>query len=274
MVPAMLLELNRSVRFGLHEPPPRNVAANSYAANPMLAGLVPFVDLAVRVRGPLDADTGMLMNIRVIDAAVRAVAAPVILAYYQARPASSGGSDESSPASLLPGLYESLSQCFLPYQITQLTFSLSPYLRLEARREELPMVRLVQSFEFSAAHRLHSAALSPARNIEVFGKCNNAHGHGHNYVVDVAVVGAPDAATGIVLPIHDLQDIVNRKVIADFDHKHLNLDCPDFAEQNPTVENIARVIFNRLKQAFPQPVRLQSVRVWETSKTWCECSAD
>ncbi len=270
--PTPRLELERSVRFGLHEPSPTAISANSFAANPILSGLVPFVDFAVRIRGAVDESTGMLINIRAIDQAVRAVAAPQLLAYYH-RQRGAGATPETSPAGLLPGLARDLARDFNPHEIVQLTLSLSPYLRLQSRPRELPMVCIVQSFEFSAAHRLYSPALSDAQNAAVFGKCTNPNGHGHNYQLDVAVSGPPDAVTGVVIPIHALQEIVNREIISAYDHKHLNLDCPDFAELNPTVENIARVIFNKLQHAFPPPITLASVRVWETPKTWCQCSA-
>src|SRR6185295_16856816 len=108
--------------------------------------------------------------------------------------------------------------------------SVSPFLTIGARREELPMVRLSQRFEFSAAHRLHSSALSESDNWQVFGRCNNPNGHGHNYELEVAVAGEPDASTGAVMPVVELQRIVNERVIDAFDHKHLNLDCAEFRE--------------------------------------------
>ena len=84
--------------------------------------------------------------------------------------------------------------------------------------------------------------------------------------------GTPDGVTGAVYPVHQLQALVNKRVVEVFDHKHLNLDCPEFRAVNPTVENIARVIFEKLGDAF-SPAKLLRVRVWETPKTFCEYSA-
>ena len=107
----------------------------------------------------------------------------------------------------------------------------------------------------------------------MFGRCNNPNGHGHNYEVEVVVAGLPDAHSGVVTPVGALQQAVNAHIIDPFDHKHLNLDCPEFAAQgglNPTVENIAMVLFRRLAPHVPAPAKLAALRVWETPKTMCE----
>jgi len=132
------------------------------------------------------------------------------------------------------------------------------------------MVALIQSFEFSASHRLYSGSLSEAENFALFGKCAHANGHGHNYVVEVTVSGVPDPRTGSVTDLPRLNELVRRQVIEQFDHKHLNVDCEEFADLNPTVENLARVIWGKLAGALKQG-RLSRVRVWETPKTWAEC---
>jgi 6-pyruvoyltetrahydropterin/6-carboxytetrahydropterin synthase len=132
------------------------------------------------------------------------------------------------------------------------------------------VVRVSLRFEFSAAHRLHAATLSDEENRAIFGRCNNPNGHGHNYELEVTVAGEPDSR-GQVVSITDLQRAVNQHVIDVFDHKHLNLDCPEFAEKtgiNPTVENIARVIWTRLHGHVPGT--LARIKVWETPKTVCE----
>ena len=130
------------------------------------------------------------------------------------------------------------------------------------------MILLTQSFEFSASHRLSCAGLNDEENLRLFGKCSNPHGHGHNYVVEVTV----EPASGlVVLPVLELDRRVKAEIIDRFDHKNLNLECPDFANLNPTVENIAQVVFDRLSTAL-SPLRLTKVRVWETAKTYAECT--
>ena len=136
------------------------------------------------------------------------------------------------------------------------------------------MVRLSQTFEFCASHRLHSPALSDEENRRTFGKCNNPHGHGHNYQVQVTLAGTPDKF-GLVMEVPAFEKIVKEKVIDRFDHKHLNIECPEFANVIPSVENIAKTIYGILKPAFAQAdARLASVTVWETQKTWCEYTED
>ena len=131
------------------------------------------------------------------------------------------------------------------------------------------MVRLTQSFEFSASHRLFRPDFTDQQNLQVFGKCSNPAGHGHNYVLEVTVRGKPEGQAGTVLDVGSLDKLVKSHVIDDFDHKNLNLECPEFASMNPTVENIALVIWNRLHLRFDR-CKLHSVRVWETPKTCAE----
>jgi len=132
------------------------------------------------------------------------------------------------------------------------------------------MIRLSQKFEFSATHRLHNPKLSESENNHLFGKCNNPHGHGHNYEIQVTLAGEPDAS-GTLLHVPDFEQIVGAAVIDRFDHKNLNVELPEFGELIPTVENIAMVIYRLLKPKFGRP-KLASVTVWETPKTWCEYS--
>ena len=96
------------------------------------------------------------------------------------------------------------------------------------------MAALTKSFSFSAAHRLHSPHLSDEQNREIFGKCNNLHGHGHNYELEVTVTGSIDPQTGMVFDLVELMQVVQEEVIERFDHKHLNRDTEEFRNLNPT----------------------------------------
>ena len=123
----------------------------------------------------------------------------------------------------------------------------------------------------SASHRLHADALSAEENRAAYGKCNNAHGHGHNYVVEVLVGGAVDRETGMVMDLAALDGTVRKQVLDRFDHANLNLD-PLFAERVPTTENFSKAIFALLREALPQ-VEVEHVRVEETENNFFECSA-
>lgn len=127
----------------------------------------------------------------------------------------------------------------------------------------------------SASHRLHSDALSAEENQAAYGKCNNPHGHGHNYGLEVLVGGAVDAQTGMVMNLVDLDRMVNELVLERFDHRNLNLD-EAFKGQVPTTENFCRVVFGLLEDALGRgrdDRRLEHVRVEETENNFFECSA-
>jgi 6-pyruvoyltetrahydropterin/6-carboxytetrahydropterin synthase len=123
----------------------------------------------------------------------------------------------------------------------------------------------------SASHRLHTAALTAEENRVAYGKCNNANGHGHNYVVEVLAGGAVNAETGTVVDLAALDRAVNESVLERFDHANLNLD-PLFANRVPTTENLCRAIFELLRDALPAG-ELEQVRVEETENNFFECSA-
>ena len=127
-------------------------------------------------------------------------------------------------------------------------------------------------YMLSASHRLHSDALSVEENRTTYGKCNNPHGHGHNYVVEVLVGGAVDADTGMVVNLAALDEVVRKKVLDRFDHTNLNLD-PYFKNRVPTTENLCRAVFGLLKDALPT-VELEQVRVEETENNFFEYSGE
>jgi 6-pyruvoyltetrahydropterin/6-carboxytetrahydropterin synthase len=125
------------------------------------------------------------------------------------------------------------------------------------------MVYLTRKAEFSAAHFYHNPAFSPEENLRVFDKCNNPNGHGHNYTLEVTVKGAVDPASGFVVDLKQLKEIMNREVLDALDHRHLNNEVPEFATQIPTTENIAIAIWQRLKAKL-STAQLHRVRLYET----------
>ncbi|MCY9669897.1 6-carboxytetrahydropterin synthase [Paenibacillus alginolyticus] len=139
------------------------------------------------------------------------------------------------------------------------------YLSAEKGSDDMPL--LTRKYHFCAAHRLHSNQLSDEENRELFGKCNNPHGHGHNYYVDVTVKGEPDPVTGMIMNLADLDEIVDRVVMDKFDHKHLNHDTEEFVDLNPTSEVLAYVVYNMLAPYIPN---LHKIGVWETEKNYFE----
>jgi 6-pyruvoyltetrahydropterin/6-carboxytetrahydropterin synthase len=123
---------------------------------------------------------------------------------------------------------------------------------------------LTRRYRFAASHRLHRPNFSESENTRIYGKCSNPYGHGHNYSLEVTVTGAVDPATGMVANLGELDPFVEREVVEAFDHKYLNEEVAEFAEQVPTAENICREIYRRLKSFGA--ARLERVRLEETSK--------
>ena len=131
-------------------------------------------------------------------------------------------------------------------------------------------MRLTRVYRFSASHRLHSPKLPNEANFELYGKCNNPHGHGHNYVVHVSVTGPVNKSTGRVIDPGALDRFVQERVIGPFDHKDMNADLPDFTEAVPTTENLAVAIAKRLGDGWNFDARLDSVFIEETPRNTFE----
>jgi 6-pyruvoyltetrahydropterin/6-carboxytetrahydropterin synthase len=121
---------------------------------------------------------------------------------------------------------------------------------------------LTRRYWFSASHRLHSDSMSPEENQRTYGKCNNPHGHGHNYALEVTVSGPVDQATGMVCNLVDLDDFVHAQILERFDHENLNT-LATFRECVPTTENLCREIFEILQRGFTA-AHLDKVRLEET----------
>ena len=141
------------------------------------------------------------------------------------------------------------------------------------------MFRVTRRYGFAASHRLHSDRLSEAENARVYGKCNNPYGHGHNYFLEVSARGPADQTTGLAAHLGDLDNLVKREVLAQFDHSNLNLDTDAFRGSVPTTENLAREIARRLKgnwrNAFPgRWPEFEKVRIAETDRNIFEVRAD
>lgn len=118
---------------------------------------------------------------------------------------------------------------------------------------------------FNAAHRLFNPSFDDAKNEAIFGKCNNPNYHGHNYVLLVCIDGPIDPETGYVIDLKILSDIIEEEVKEPFDHRNLNLDCPDFENIIPTAENITFVIWNKLRRRIESHYSLE-VTLWETDR--------
>jgi 6-pyruvoyltetrahydropterin/6-carboxytetrahydropterin synthase len=126
---------------------------------------------------------------------------------------------------------------------------------------------------FEAAHRLHNSRQSDEWNRRVFGKCNNPHGHGHNYVIEAEVTGEVDPESGYLIDMKDLKAVLNRTVIDHVDHRHLNLEVEWLEGINPTAENLARIFFKRVAPQLPEGVELKAITIHETDRNSATFSA-
>ncbi len=132
-------------------------------------------------------------------------------------------------------------------------------------------VTVSRKAHFNAAHRLYRKDWSDEKNSLVFGKCNNPNFHGHNYELIVSVTGEIDIETGYVIDIKILKEIIKTEVEDAFDHKNLNIEIPEFAKLNPTVENIAVVIYNKIKPKLDSHSELE-ITLYETPRNFVSYS--
>lgn len=259
-----MILLTREVRFSLADSVRQldRPISNSWAGSLASDRLLPYLILRCTMSGEVDSRLGYFCNVKSIDELLRqqAVRALVEQAQQTGGPLTGAGAIQIAWDAICDDLPEATF-------LERLELKATPFLRYELRREN-SMVRVTQQFEFSASHRLHCDHLSDEENRQLFGKCNNVHGHGHNYRVDVTIRHQAEDPT-TEFPLTKMETIVRETVIDRFDHKHLNLDTPEFAELNPTVENIAKVIWGLLESQFSER-QLYSVRVFETPKTWAE----
>jgi 6-pyruvoyltetrahydropterin/6-carboxytetrahydropterin synthase len=127
-------------------------------------------------------------------------------------------------------------------------------------------------YEFSSAHRLHSSELTDNENIEIYDKCNNISGHGHDYTLEVSIKGAPDPKTGMILSLVDFDSGVGN-VLNELDYKHLDKEVSFFSRNLSSGEIIIQYLWQELDNAFPGD-RLYHLKLWETNNNYFECGRD
>lgn len=131
------------------------------------------------------------------------------------------------------------------------------------------MLYLTKKLSFSAAHRLYNPSFTFEKNEEIYDKCNNPNGHGHNYILEVTVRGEPDKETGYVIDLKKLKQLINKEIIEKVDHKNLNLDVDFLKGVIPTVENLVLAFWQILKDKLPSG-ELHRIKLWETENSFIE----
>ena len=261
-----MYRLLRDVRFSINSFLPEDSRGyNSFASEPTGEGLSIFLELTVEVTGPVDPATGFVINVCEIDGNVREFAVPIFAGRIKQRFQQAKHIGLSEIVELLRSAQERLADKFGTAKLSELSLKLNPFRKVVVNSEDSNMVFFGEKFEFAATHKLWNADFSEQHNMEVFGKCANPTGHGHNYIVEV-MLQMPSTRNDF--RIIDFERIVDEELIKLLDHKNLNADLELFNKTNPTVENIAALAWNQLVGKFGK-AKLHRVTVWETDKTYC-----
>lgn len=221
--------------------------------------------LQVQVAGHSDPATGMVVNIKDIDAILQDTI--VAIADQKSLNDEIEALDRVVPnlENLLEWIRHTVEPLLPnPTQLTHLKLEEMPgfWAELNPRTN---MTSLTRSYEFAASHRLYAPSLSDQENMDNFGKCSNVNGHGHNYFLEVSVTGEKDPVTGFIIDICKLDDVVQAEIIDRYDHKNLNLDLAEFEGKVTTTENVTQAIFDRLETALP--CKLVAVKLYETARS-------
>ncbi len=258
-------KLVRAVRFSVNPfLPVGTTGFNSYASKPCGEGLSFYLNLWVEVIGGVDPDTGFVVNVNRIDRSVRRFVVSIFDEHIKK------SFDRGEHVSLLEiceilrRAWCVLSDRFGSAKLCELRLELNPFRTVAIESGDSKVFYFGEKFEFAAMHTLWNDKFSDEKNFEVFGKCANPAGHGHNYVVEVTV----KKPGGDGFRVADFEKIVNAEFMSLVDHKNLNADVAGFGEKNPTVENIAAFAWKRLVGKFSGG-ELSSVTVWETDMTYC-----
>jgi 6-pyruvoyltetrahydropterin/6-carboxytetrahydropterin synthase len=221
--------------------------------------------LDVFYSGPINTHDGMILNLTDMKPVIAKAIAPLEETWLNDLP----HFQEHRPTAenILEWVWHRLPPKLAGGRLHRITLAEGPRLCITKTSDTMKITR---KYEFAAAHRLHMPHESDELNAELYGKCNNPRGHGHNYGLEVTVAGQPDAD----MAQSELDRIVEEEVFERFDHKHLNEDCPEFTEIIPTSENLARVIFEKLQARIDNGERrMARVGLHETQKNYFEVEA-
>ncbi len=258
--------LTRAVRFSINPFLAEQIeGANSFVSRPAGEGLALFLELSVEITGKINPDTGFVINVSDIDRNVRMCAVPVFVERIGESFRDAKHVTLFAITELLSSVWERLADKFGAAGLSKLSLKLNPSRTVVIDSKDIEMVYFSEKFEFAATHKLWNDDFSEEKNLEVFGKCANPTGHGHNYIVEVTIK-IPDG--GENFRIGDFEKIVDNELIKIVDHRNLNIDVDYFGGANPTVENITSYTWGRLVGKFSR-AQLHRVTVWENDKTFC-----
>lgn len=267
----MYLRRRTSFSAGFQQPPPGETGrGHDYLCE-------------LTVGGMIDPQTGMVVNIKDIDAVLKSHVVGLLHGKLLDQDVPELRGALPTPETLVRFIWNRCARALpLESRLARVTLWSTPTLKCELSTVptdlELPMLTITQTYDFSASHRLHSLTLSNEENAEIFGKCNWENGHGHNYEVEVTLAGEPDPETGLLADWEKLDRAVDETVLKPYDHKHLNYDTEDFRQLNPTSENLTKVVWDNLSRRLgPDDLgsaRLYRVAVRETARNYFEYYGD
>jgi 6-pyruvoyltetrahydropterin/6-carboxytetrahydropterin synthase len=258
--------LARQVRFSINPFLSQDgIGYNSYSSKPVGEGLSIFLELSVELAGQVEPATGFVVNVTDIDNKVREFVVPVFAERIRTDFHKAKHIGLSDLMELLKTAWSRLADKFDKARLNRLSLKLNPFREVKMDSQESGVIFFSEKFEFAAMHKLWNDNFNEQRNFELFGKCANPTGHGHNYIVEVTIkkpIG--DSPFSIAA----FEKVVDDELIKVVDHKNLNIDVPEFGRTNPTVENIAAFAWSKLTGKF-SPATLHCVTVWETDRTYC-----
>lgn len=226
--------------------------------------------LSVTATGKVELSTGMVVNIKLIDDFLK----QSIVSSFEQKSINDEVDWFKSRVPCLENLLCYFAEVLrdLPgnCHLSHLKLEETPNLFGEWNLEQ-NMISITRTYEFAAAHRLSVDGISEEENRQLFGKCHNPNGHGHNYVLEVTVSGDRDQETGFIVDIDLLDNVVNKEILARYDHMNLDKDVPELAGLNTTSENVALAIFDRLLGLVP--AKLTRIRLAETARNIFEVTA-
>ena len=259
-------ELARQVRFSINPfLSDETLGYNSYASKPCGEGFSLYFALWVKLAAEIDEQTGFVVNVVDIDKTVRRSAVPVFVECFKSKYAEGQHVRLEDVEVMLRKIWGIIEKEFSFAKLMELAVELNPFRKLSINAEDSTLAWISEKFEFAAMHKLWNDSFSDEKNFEVFGKCANPSGHGHNYIVEITV-SKGEGSEGF--SISDFEKTVSQEFIQVVDHKNLNADVERFTAKNPTVENIAVFAWDKLNGKFPN-AELESVTVWESDRTSC-----
>lgn len=221
--------------------------------------------LLVELQAQVDPETGFVVNVVEIDKVIRKSAIGVFTDFVTERFRKGRHVSLPDMYTLLAQTWPVINSRFGNARLTKLGLQLNPFRKISIEMGNKKMTYFSEKFEFAAMHKLWNKSFTDEKNFEVFGKCANPNGHGHNYVIEVTIEKQNLDET---FRIGSFENLVTKEFIDLVDHKNLNQDVAEFADTIPTVENIAVFAWNILSKKIDF-ARLSRVTVWESDRTSC-----